>query len=93
MTNDGNDHNVTLQLEISNSSDKPIEFLKDVEIVPEGIVSNSSQCDLNLSAANDLHTDVNGQITVQIYTLATDPAVTECEITWSKSNAHIYMEY
>lgn len=93
VTNDGNDHNVTLQLEISNSSDKPIEFLKDVEIVPEGIVSNSSQCDLNLSAANDLHTDVNGQITVQIYTLATDPAVTECEISWSKSNSHIYMEY
>jgi hypothetical protein len=95
VPNDGSDHNVTLQLGISNSSDEAEQHypLMDVEIVPEGIVSNSSQCDLNLSAANDLHTDVNGQITVQIYTLATDPAVTECEITWSKSNAHIYMEY
>ena len=93
VPNDGSDHNVTLQLGISNSSDEPKELLVDVEIVPEGIVSNSSQCDLNLSAANDLHTDANGQITVQIYTLATDPAVTECEITWSKSNSHIYMEY
>ncbi len=93
VDNDGNDHNVTLTLEICNSKDEPIERLVDVEIVPEGIVSNSSQCDLNVSAANDLHTDVNGQITVQIYTKATDPAVAECEISWSKSNSHIYLEY
>lgn len=93
VPNNGSDHNVTLRLGISNSSDEPIEFLKDVEIVPEGIISSSSQCDLNLSAANDLHTDENGEITVQIYTLATDADVKECEITWSKSNAHIYMEY
>ncbi|MDQ1325843.1 MAG: hypothetical protein QG564_967 [Campylobacterota bacterium] len=89
VDNDGNDHNVTLMLGISDFQ----EYLVDVEIVPEGIVSSSSQCDLNLSAANDLHTDVNGQITVQIYTKATDPAVTECEISWSKSNSHIYLEY
>ncbi len=89
VDNDGSDHNVTLMLGISNFQ----EYLVDVDIVPEGIISNSSQCDLNMSAANDLHTDENGQIRVQIYTKGTDSNVKECEISWSKSNAHIYLEY
>ncbi len=89
VTNDGNDHNITLRLGISDFQ----EFLIDVEIVPEGIISSSSQCGLNILAANDLHTDENGEIRVQIFTKATDPELMECEINWSKSNSHIYREY
>jgi len=93
VDNDGGSHNVSLQLGISNISDAPIEALMDVDISPTGIESSSSQCQLNTAAPMDLNPGINGFITFSITTKATDPDVTECDITWSKSNASIFKEY
>ncbi|QOR62321.1 hypothetical protein ACM66Z_02275 [Sulfurovum sp. ST-21] len=89
VPNDGNDHNVTLTLGISNFQ----ELLVGLDIVPSSIISSDAACDLNESAVNDLSTDANGQIRVQISTGLSSSTATECEISWSKSISGIYREY
>ena len=89
VPNDGNDHNVTLALGISNFQ----EPLVGLNIVPSSIISSDTACDLNMSAANDLTTDANGEIRVQISTGRSSSTATECEISWSKSMSGIYREY
>ncbi|MBD3790501.1 MAG: hypothetical protein IE885_09125 [Campylobacterales bacterium] len=93
VDNNGSSYPVTLSLGINDIGGNGLEPLVDVDIVPEGILSSSSQCGLDTSASNDLHTDENGQISVWIYTKGTDGDIKECDISWSKSNAHIYREY
>ncbi len=93
VDNDGNSYKVSLQLGISNISGAPIEALMNVDISPTGIESSSSQCALDSNAPMDLNPDINGYITFSIATKATDSAITECDITWSKSNASIFKEY
>jgi hypothetical protein len=91
IPNDGDDHNVTLTLGISDF----IAPLIGVDIVPESIVSSSSACDLNTSfgSATNLHTDENGTIRVQISTHLSSDAVADCDITWSATQSGIYREY
>ncbi len=93
VDNDGSDYKVSLQLGINNLSDSPIEALMDVDIVPSSIESTSTQCYLNTSLPMDLNPDENGYIWFFITTKKTDLSVTECDITWSKSNASIFKEY
>ena len=91
VPNDGDDHVKNLTLGISNG----LEALINLDIVPSSIISSNSACDLNTSAgsATDLYTDSNGVITVQISTGLSSSAITECEITWSATQAGIYKEY
>lgn len=92
IPNDGNEHIINLTLGISNG----VEALIDVDIVPSSIVSNDATCDLNTSTigtTTDLHTDMNGEITVQISTGLSSSPATECEIKWSATQAGIYREY
>ena len=88
IPNDGFDHNVTLALNISG-----IEPLVGLDISPSGIVSNVASCDINTSAVNDLYTDANGEIRVQISTDLDSSGFPECAITWSKNPGTILREY
>ncbi|WP_456432073.1 hypothetical protein [Nitratifractor sp.] len=93
VKNDGASHEIDLFLGILAPSGSG-EHLVDVDIVPQAILSSSSQCGVDLgSATNDFHTDYNGRIHVTIYTLATDSSVKECAITWNKLDSGIYLEY
>jgi len=89
VPNDGNDHNVTLGLSISDG----LEPLVDLDIVPASIVSSDTGCDLNSSAVQNLHTDSNGQIRVQISTGIPPSQAVDCDISWSATQAGIYREY
>jgi hypothetical protein len=89
VPNGGSDYNVTLSLSISG-----IEPLVDVDIVPSSIKSNDATCDLNATAAQNLHTDVNGQIEVVVSTgLSPTSQATECDITWEATQGGIFKEY
>ena len=92
VKNDGASHVETLTLGISDGR----EALIDVDIVPSSIKSTSSQCQLDTTSPGtmtNLHTDGNGQITVQISTAGTDSDVKECTIKWSATQGGIYKEY
>ncbi len=90
IPNDGNDHNVTLSLSISDG----LEHLIDLDIAPSSIVTGSGQCRVtNAPLDPNLHTDANGDIFVTVHTEGTDPNVKECTIRWNATQGGIYMEY
>jgi hypothetical protein len=89
IQNDGEEHNVTLTLGI----DGGVEHLVGVDIVPSSIMSNDSGCDVNTSADNDLRTDANGQIRVQMSTGLGDSKAVSCKIYWRATSGDIYIEY
>ena len=92
VTNDGSNYVGTLSLGISG-----IEPLVGVEIAANSIVSSSSQCmlvDASVpGSATNLHSDSNGEITVEIATLGTDSDVKTCTIQWNAEPGSIYLEY
>ena len=98
---DGEDHNVTLSVGISNTANEPLEPLVNMELSHTGIVSTSAQCDINSAATDKINsntsgkivTNKNGEFTVVISTFANTGDDEECTIEWNKSNASIYREY
>ncbi len=90
IDNDGNTHDVTLQLGIGGNSP---QHLMDVDINPESIIIDPLKgCELD-SGASDFHTDRNGRILVVINTDGNTTNAKQCTIRWNATNNSIYLEY